>query len=62
MTITKIGDENICYEVGKEGVAGIFLTDHGNEKTIIYKVVNEKGELIVHAGLLVPHEVEKKKG
>lgn len=62
MTIKKNSSEKLCYEVGKEDVAGIYLTGHGNEKTTIYKVVNENDELIVHAGLLVPHEVQKNKG
>lgn len=58
--IHKISCDILCYEVGKEGVAEITLTDHGNEKTTIYKVVDEKGKLIVHVGLLIPHVVERR--
>lgn len=33
----------------------IELTKHGNEKTTIYKISDENGNLKVYAGLLVPH-------
>lgn len=60
MEIIKISSDTLSYEVVEE-VGGIYLTDHGNEKTTIYKITDTKGELIVHAGLLSPHEVETRK-
>lgn len=59
MDISKISCGTLSYEIGKDDVAKIELTDYGNEKTAIYRVTNEKGKLIVHAGLLIPHVVER---
>lgn len=56
--IISIKSELLSYEVGKDGVAKIEKTLHGNEKTTVYKITNDQGELIVYAGLLVPHEVK----
>lgn len=58
MFIAKISSETQCYEVGKEDVAKIELTNHGSNTTTIYKIVDAANNLIVHAGLLSPHEVE----
>ena len=57
-TIKKIDCGLFSYEVGKGDVAKIELSNHGSEKLDIYRVSNAEGELIVHAGMLVPHEIE----
>lgn len=44
------------YEVGKREVGSIELTDHGNEKRSIYKVIYED-ESLLFVGLL-EHEIE----
>lgn len=56
--IVKISCEMFSYEVGKDDVAKIELTEHGSADTTIYRVSDADGELILHAGLLVPHEIE----
>ena len=57
-TIKKICCGLFSYEVGIGEVAKIELSSHGSEKLDIYRVSNAEGELIVHAGMLVPHKVE----
>lgn len=57
MKIKKIKSELFVYEVGIDDVARIELTDHGSDKTIIYKVVKETKEE-KYAGMTVPHTVE----
>lgn len=57
MKIKKIKCELFVYEVGIDDVARIELTDHGSDKTIIYKVVKETKEE-TYAGMTMPHEVE----
>lgn len=57
MKIKKIKSELFVYEVGIDGVARIELTDHGSDKTIIYKVVKETNEE-TYAGMTIPHTVE----
>lgn len=56
--IKKIECGMFSYEVGKGDVAKIELSSHGSEKLDIYRVSNAEGELIVHAGLLIPYEIE----
>ncbi|MDJ1110650.1 hypothetical protein [Macrococcus sp. S115] len=57
MKIKKIRCELFVYEVGIDDVARIELTNHGSDKTIIYKVVKETNEE-TYAGMTMPHEVE----
>ncbi|PKE27133.1 hypothetical protein [Macrococcoides caseolyticum] len=57
MTIKSIRCELFVYEVGIDDVARIELTDHGSDKTIIYKVVKETKEE-TYAGMTIPHTVE----
>lgn len=57
MKIKKIKSELFEYEVGIDDVARIELTDHGSDKTIIYKVMKETKEEI-YAGMTIPHTVE----
>ncbi|PKE64240.1 hypothetical protein [Macrococcoides caseolyticum] len=57
MKIKKIRCELFEYEVGIDDVTRIELTDHGSDKTIIYKVVKETKEE-TYAGMTMPHEVE----
>lgn len=57
MTIKSIRCELFVYEVGIDDVARIELTDHGSDKTIIYKVVKETNEE-TYVGMTMPHTVE----
>lgn len=57
MKIKKIKSELFEYEVGIDDVARIELTDHGSDKTIIYKVVKAIKEE-TYAGMTIPHTVE----
>lgn len=57
MKIKKIRCELFEYEVGIDDVARIELTDHGSDKTIIYKVVKATKEE-TYAGMTIPHTVE----
>lgn len=57
MKIKKIKSELFVYEVGIDDVARIELTDHGSDKTIIYKVVKETNEE-TYTGMTMPHTVE----
>ena len=57
MKIKKIRCELFEYEVGIDDVARIELTDHGSDKTIIYKVVKETKEE-TYAGMTMPHTVK----
>lgn len=57
MKIKKIKCELFEYEVGIDDVARIELTDHGSDKTIIYKVVKKTKEE-TYAGMTMPHTVE----
>ncbi|TDM43472.1 hypothetical protein ETI09_03610 [Macrococcoides canis] len=57
MKIKKIKSELFEYEVGIDDVARIELTDHGSDKTIIYKVVKATKEE-TYAGMTIPHTVE----
>lgn len=56
--ISRVRCDAMEYEVGKKGVASIELTDHGSEKTEVYKVCDLEGNLIVYAGLLKGHDIE----
>lgn len=56
--IKKIEGPAFSYEVGRDGVAKIEITNHGSDDLIIYEVSNASDELIVFAGLLKPHDVE----
>lgn len=58
MRIEKLSSKFHSYEVGKGEVASIDLTGHGNEVTHIYKVVDNAGKLILHAGFIDPYEIE----
>lgn len=57
MKIKKIKCELFVYEVGIDDVARIELTNHGSDKTTIYKVVKETNEE-TYVGMTMPHEVE----
>ena len=45
------------YEVGKDRVARIELTNHGSSKTTIYKITYDNGEFM-YAGLLDHERVD----
>ncbi|UBH14127.1 hypothetical protein [Macrococcus armenti] len=57
MKIKKIKSELFEYEVGIDDVTRIELTEHGSDKTIIYKVVKARKE-VFYAGMTIPHTVE----
>lgn len=57
MKIKKIRCELFEYEVGIDDVARIELTDHGSDKTIIYKIVKATKEE-TYAGMTISHTVE----
>ncbi|TDM32705.1 hypothetical protein ETI03_03125 [Macrococcoides canis] len=57
MKIKKIKSELFEYEVGIDDVARIELTDHGSDKTFIYKIVKATKEE-TYAGMTMPHTVE----
>ncbi|UOB21488.1 hypothetical protein [Macrococcus armenti] len=57
MKIKKIRCELFECEVGIDDVARIELTDHGSDKTIIYKIVKATKEE-TYAGMTIPHTVE----
>jgi len=57
MKIKKIRCELFEYEVGIDDVTRIELTEHGSDKTIIYKVVKATKEA-VYVGMTIPHTVE----
>lgn len=56
MTIKSIRSELAEYEVGVDNVTRITLTDHGSDKTIIYKIEYETKDAL-YVGMLVPHSV-----
>lgn len=57
MTIKSIKNELAEYEIGVDNVTRITLTDHGSEKTIIYKIEYEKKDAL-YVGMIIPHSVE----
>ncbi|UTH07934.1 hypothetical protein [Macrococcoides canis] len=57
MKIKKIKSELFEHEVGIDDVARIELTDHGSDKTIIYKIVKATKEE-TYAGMTIPHTIE----
>lgn len=57
-SIMKIDCGLFSYEVGKGDVTKIELSIHGSEKLDIYRIMTAEGELIVHAGMLVPYQIE----
>lgn len=57
MAINQIYNDREVYKVGKDNVSEITLTNHGNEKLMIYRVVYEDGELLF-VGLL-EHGIEE---
>lgn len=57
MKIKKIKSELFEYEVGIDDVARIELTNHGSDKTIIYKIVKATKEE-TYAGMTIPHTIE----
>lgn len=57
MAINRIYSDRDAYEVGEGNVSEIKLTNHGDRKTTIYKVVYED-ESLLFVGLL-EHEVER---
>ena len=59
MKIQSIKSELQKYEVGVANVTRITLTDHGSEKTIIYRIDYETKDA-TYVGMIVPHEVEYK--
>lgn len=56
MIIQRIYNNENSYEVRKDGVKKIELTEYGNDKTTIY-LVTYKDESVLYVGLL-EHEVE----
>lgn len=57
MVINRIYNDRDDYEVGKEDVSKIELTDQGNEKITMYKVTYED-ESFLFVGLL-EHSIEE---
>ncbi len=56
MRIQLIKSKLAEYEVGVDNVTRISLTDHGSDKTIIYKIEFEQKEPL-YVGMIVPHIV-----
>lgn len=57
MIIKSIKSELAEYEVDVDNVTRITLTDHGSDKTVIYKIEYVAKDSI-YAGMIVPHKVE----
>lgn len=57
MIIKSIKSELAEYEVDVDNVTRITLTDHGSDKTIIYKIEYETKDAL-YVGMIVPHQVE----
>lgn len=59
MSIKSIKSELQKYEIGVDSVTRITFTDHGSEKTIIYRIDYETKDA-TYVGMIVPHEIEYK--
>lgn len=55
--IKSIKSDLQSYEIGKDEVAEIKLTNHGSDNTTIYELSDKNGNLIIFIGLLQGHDV-----
>ncbi len=55
--IKRIKSNSQVYEIGKNKVMEIKLTNHGDKKTTIYQLNDKQGNLILFVGLLPGHEI-----